>query len=278
MDRTQDFEAERPRLLRIAARVLNDRGEAEDVVQTAWLRMRNADSDIESMPAWLTTVTTRLCLDRLRSRIPEPAAEVTTEEVVSDPAEGIALAETVGLALQVVLDRLTPLERVSFVLHDSFGFEFSTIAALLDTTPVAARKLASRARSKVAQAAPEEELADWEIVDAFMVAAKEGDFDRLLQLLAPDAAIAADPAAILLGTPEQIHGRHDVAAFFNGSAQAALSVFVGDRPGFAWYDRGKARVLFDFSVVGDQIQGITFRAEPQVMAQVIRRRGSERHS
>ena len=278
MERTHAFEVERPRLLRIAARVLNDSNEAEDVVQTAWLRLRNTDSDIESLPAWLTTVTTRLCLDRLRSRIPEPAAEVPPDEVGTDPAEGVALAETVGLALQVVLDRLSPMERVAFVLHDSFGFEFSTIAAVLDTTPVAARKLASRARSKIVQPASEDRLTEWEVVDAFMAAAKKGDFDRLLQLLAPDATVAADPAATLLGTPEQIEGRHDVAAFFNGSAHAALSVFVGDRPGAAWYDRGTAMVLFDFSVVGGLVNGITFRAEPEVMAHVVRRRGPERRT
>lgn len=276
VDATQIFEGERPRLLRIATRVLNDPGEAEDVVQKAWLRLHTTDSDIKSMPAWLTTVTTRLCLDQLRSRAPEPAAETATELVVPDPAEGVALAETVGVALQVVLDRLTPSERVAFVLHDSFGFEFATIAAVLDTTPVAARKLASRARSKIGRPTAQDHLADWEVVDAFMTAAREGDFDKLLHLLAPDATVAADPAAVLVGTPEQIEGRHDVAAFFNGSAHAALSVFAADRPGAAWYDRGTAMVLFDFSVADGLVQRITFRAEPEVMTQVIRRRGPER--
>jgi len=276
VDGTQIFEVERPRLRRIAARVLNDGDEAEDVVQEAWLRLRNTDSDIENMPAWLTTVTTRLCLDRLRSRTPEPSAEITTDEVVADSADEVALAETVGVALQVVLDRLTPSERVAFVLHDSFGFEFSTIAAVLDSTPVAARKLASRARAKIGQPPTEDHLANWKVVDAFMAAAREGDFNQLLKLLAPDATVSADPAAVLIGTPEQIQDRHEVAAFFNGSAHAALSVFVADRPGAAWYDRGKAMVLFDFTVTDGLVQRITFRAEPEVMAQVIRRRGSQR--
>ncbi len=248
------------------------------MVQTAWLRLQSTDSDIQSMQAWLTTVTTRLCLDRLRSRTPEPAAGNTTDQVVPDPAEDVALAETVGAALQVVLDRLTPSERVAFVLHDSFGFEFATIAAILDTTPVAARKLASRARHKVAQPVPEDQLADWEVVDAFMSAAREGDFERLLQLLAPDAVVSADPAAILLGTPGQIHGRDDVAAFFQGSAHSALSVYAAHRPGAAWYDRGKARVLFDFFVSEGVVQQITFRAEPEAMARVVRRRGPERRT
>jgi len=277
VERTEIFEAERPRLVGIAARVLGDHAEAEDVVQRAWLRLHRTDAEIESLPAWLTTVTTRLCLDRLRARIPAPMAEITVAESAPDPADDVALAEAVGVALQVVLDRLTPSERVAFVLHDSFGFEFSTIAAVLDTTPVAARKLASRARAKVGQPAPEDQLADWEVVDAFMAAARDGDFDRLLRLLAPDAAVSADEAAILTGTPERIEGRREVADFFNGSAHAALSVFAGDRPGAAWFHRGEAKVLFDFTVLDGLVRRITFRAEPEVLAQVARRDGEQRH-
>lgn len=278
VERTAIFEAERPRLVGIATRVLGDRVEAEDVVQQAWLRLHRTDAEIESLPAWLTTVTTRLCLDRLRARIPMPAvaSEIAVAEYASDPADDVTLAETVGAALQVVLDRLTPSERVAFVLHDSFGFEFATIAAVLDTTPVAARKLASRARAKVGQPAPEDQLADWEVVDAFMAAARDGDFDRLLRLLAPDAAVSADEAAILAGTPEQIEGRREVADFFNGSARAALPVFAGDRPGAAWFHRGEAKVLFDFTVLDGLVRRITFRAQPEVLAQVARRDGEQR--
>lgn len=276
VERTEIFEAERPRLVGIAARVLGDHAEAEDVVQRAWLRLHRTDAEIESLPAWLTTVTTRLCLDRLRARIPAPMAEIAVVESAPDPADDIALAETVGLALQVVLDRLTPSERVAFVMHDSFGFEFSTIAAVLDTTPVAARKLASRARAKVGQPAPEDQLADWEVVDAFMAAARDGDFGRLLRLLAPDASVTADDAAILAGTPSRIEGRREVAEFFNGSAHAALAVFTGDRPGAAWFHRGETKVLFDFTVVDGLVRRVTFRAEPEVLAQVARRDGKER--
>ncbi len=278
VERTATFEAERPRLVGIATRVLGDRVEAEDVVQQAWLRLHRTDAEIESLPAWLTTVTTRLCLDRLRARIPIPAAmaEIAVTDSAPDPADDIALAESVGVALQVVLDRLTPSERVAFVLHDSFGFEFSTIAAVLDTTPVAARKLASRARAKVGQPAPEDQLADWEVVDAFMAAAREGDFDRLLRLLAPDAAVSADEAAILAGTPERIEGRSEVADFFNGSARATLSVYAGDRPGAAWFHRGEAKVLFDFTVLDGRVRHIAFRAQSEVLAQVARRDGEQR--
>ncbi|WP_193605368.1 sigma-70 family RNA polymerase sigma factor [Nocardioides dongkuii] len=276
MGQTEDFEAERPRLVAIAGRVLGDRAEAEDVVQQAWLRLHGTDAEIESLPAWLTTVTTRLCLDRLRSRTPVPVEEVEElgpGDTVPDPADDVALADTVGLALHVVLDRLSPRERVAFVLHDSFGFEFPTIAAVLDTTPAAARKLASRARAKVAQPAPEDRLADWEVVDAFMAAARNGDFDRLLRLLAPDAVVSADDAAIAAGTPRQIEGRDEVATFFNGSAQAALPVFVADRPATAWFHLGEARVVFDFTVGDGLVRAITFRAAPDVLAQVVRRDG-----
>jgi RNA polymerase sigma-70 factor (ECF subfamily) len=288
MDRTESFEAERPRLLGIATRVLGDHAEAEDVVQLAWLRLDRAvtrdGTDIDNLPAWLTTVTTRLCLDRLRARTPVPvedphledAAQEPWSEPVTDPADDVALADTVGIALQAVIDRLSPRERVAFVLHDSFGFDFATIGAVLDTSPVAARKLASRARAKVAQPAPEDALADWEVVDAFMAAARGGDFERLLQLLAPDAVVGADEAAVLAGTPASIEGRDEVATFFNGSAQTALAVFVGDRPASAWYLKGEAKVVFDFDVADGQVRGITFRAAPDVLARVVRRDGADR--
>ncbi len=173
MEQTAGFEAERRRLLRLAGRMLSDPSEAEDIVQQAWLRLRGSEQDIANLPAWLTTVTTRLCLDRLRARIPVPVAdEADLTSPADDPAEQSALADTVGVALQVVLDRLSPAERVAFVLHDTFGFDFATIAAMLDVSPQAARKLASRARAKVAQPAPEDALADWEVVDAFLTAAR----------------------------------------------------------------------------------------------------------
>jgi RNA polymerase sigma-70 factor (ECF subfamily) len=271
VDQTRIFEAERPRLVAIASRVLGDAAEAEDMVQQAWLRLHATAAQIESLPAWLTTVTTRLCLDRLRSRTPVPVNEVEPAETAGDPADDVVLADTVGLALNVVLERLSPRERVAFVLHDSFGFEFSTIAAVLDTTPAAARKLASRARAKVALPPPEDRLADRDVVDAFMAAAKNGDFDRLLRLLAPDATVTADDAALRIGTPKRIDGREEVAMFFNGSAQAAVPVLVGDRPGSAWFVLGAAKVVFDFTIEDGLVRAITFRAAPEVLSRVVRR-------
>ncbi|MBS2940280.1 sigma-70 family RNA polymerase sigma factor [Nocardioides sp. J2M5] len=285
MDQTEAFETERPRLVGLATRVLGDHAEAEDVVQQAWLRLDRAsgraDDAIENLPAWLTTVTTRLCLDRLRARTPVPVEDDELDDAApwtadsSDPADDVALADTVGIALQAVIDRLTPRERVAFVLHDSFGFEFPTIAALLGTTPTAARKLASRARAKVAQPRAEDTLADWEVVDAFMAAARGGDLPRLLQLLAPDAVVGADEAAVLAGTPASIEGREQVAAFFNGSAQSAFAVLVDDRPASAWFLRGEAKVVFDFEVADGMVRAITFRAAPDLLARVVRRDGPD---
>lgn len=285
MTETDAFEAERPRLVSLATRVLGDHSEAQDVVQQAWLRLDGYDAEIDNLGGWLTTVTTRLCLDRLKARVPAPIQDIpeTTDDpslanaaAPVDPAEHVALADTVGIALQVVLDRLTPSERVAFVLHDSFDFDFTTIAEALGTTPAAARKLASRARAKVSQPASEDALADWEIVDAFMAAAREGDFTRLLSLLAPDAVVRADDAAVLSGTPDRIDGRGEIAAFFNGSAHAALPVYVTDRPASAWFNRGEAKVVFDFTISGGVVQQITFRAAPETLKRVARRDGAVR--
>lgn len=278
MDSTSTFMNERHRLTAMAARILGDPVEAEDVVQQAWIRLDRTDS-IDDVPAWLTTVTTRLCLDRLRARVPVPIDDDQIQDTIagvdSDPADEVMLAETVGVALQVVLDRLTPSERISFILHDTFGFDFTTIATVLDSSPAAARKLASRARAKISQPTASDPLADWEVVDAFLMAAREGDFEQLLALLAPDAAIAADLDAVSAGTPASIVGRDDVAAFFNGAAKAALPAFIEGRPGAAWFQRGEARVAFEFTIENGVISLITFRAEPTVLAGITKRQDSQ---
>ncbi len=287
-DRAAAFEAERPRLVALAARVLSDRSEAEDVVQQTWLRLARQDVYPDNLAAWLTTVTTRLCLDRLRKHRPVLLGEMTSSappagqrsgdedawrSPPADIEDDVVLAETVGVALQAVLDRLSPAERVAFVLHDSFGFEFPTIAAILDTTDGAARKLASRARAKVRQPSPQDALADWEVVDAFLSAARGGDLSRLVDLLAPDVRVRADPAAITMGTPAHIDGRDEVAAFFNGAAKAARAVSIDGRPGASWFQAGAAKVLFDFVVADGVVTSITFRAEEALLARVVRRDG-----
>ncbi len=274
MDTVDIFTRERPRLVGVAAKVLGDHAEAEDMVQQAWLRLDRTDSAIDNLPGWLTTVTTRLCLDRLRQRVPVPEEDVDVDETVPDPAEDLALTDDVGAALHVVLDRLSPNERVAFVLHDSFGFEFGQIASILDVSPAAARKLASRARAKVARPHDADVLTDAVVVDAFMAAARGGEFSRLLELLAPDAVITADEFAIAAGTPSRIAGREEVATFFNGAAQAALPALVGDQPGAAWYHRGEAKVAFDFTTEGGHVQQIRFRADPELLARITRREES----
>ena len=274
---TDAFEAERHRLLAIASRVLADDAEAEDVVQQAWLRLHRATeagTRVEDLPAWLTTVTTRLCLDRLRARTPVPTEDLEVPGTAADPvdpADEVVLAEGVGLALHVVLDRLAPRERVALVLHDGFGVALPTVAAILETTPANARQLASRARRTVGGSTPGPQRADQEVVDAFMAAARAGEFAQLLALLHPDAEITADAAAVLVGTPERISGRQPVATFLNGSARAALPVLVDGRPGAAWFQRGEARVLFDFTLDDGLVRAITFRADPDVLARVVRR-------
>ena len=269
---TAAFETERPRLHRIATHILGDAGEAEDVVQQAWIRLHTSGADIDNLAGWLTTVTTRLCLDRLRARTPVPTEDIDTAAIAPDPADDVVLADTVGVALQAVLDRLSPKERVAFVLHDSFGVEFSTIASILDTTPAAARQLASRSRAKVRQPQPQDTLDDWQVVDAFMAAAREGEFARLLELLAPGAIVEGDAAAVLIGTPARMAGQGEIAEFFNGSAHAALPVFVRGRAGYAWFHQGRAKVAFDFTVDESAVTRIDFRADPEILATIVRRR------
>ncbi|MBC7296391.1 MAG: sigma-70 family RNA polymerase sigma factor [Dietzia sp.] len=278
MDLTREFERERPRLTRIAARVLGDPAEAEDAVQQAWLRLARTDAAaVANLQGWLTTVVTRVCLDRLKAAVPVPVPGDAPDRPGADPdpAEEVALAESVGSALHLVLDRLSPAERVALVLHDSFAVDFATIAGILDCTPAAARKHASRARSKVAAPPGGQGTADWDVVDAFLAAARDGEFSRLLGLLAPDVVVAGDPVAVGLGTPARIEGRDAVAEFFNGAAAAALPVFVHGRPGAAWFDRGVARVAFDFRVSGGLVTRIDFRAQPEALETINRRRGGD---
>lgn len=291
MDVVSSFERERPRLVRIAGRLLGDHAEAEDIVQQAWLRLARADdAAIDSLPAWLTTVVTRLCLDRLKAAVPRPlepgdpehpdrasfdGASLDRASADPGPSEEAVLADSMGAALHVVLDRLTPSERVAFVLHDLFSVEFATVADILDCLPATARKLASRARAKITGAGDTGEQADWLVVDAFLAAARHGEFTRLLELLAPDVVVTGDPVAVRVGTPSRIDGRDAVAEFFNGAAAAALPVFVHDRPGAAWFDRGEARVAFDFLVTDGLVRRIDFRADPDVLAGLRRRRGGD---
>ena len=199
----EEFEQARPRLRAVAYRMLGSLTEADDAVQEAWLRLERSDAAIDDLRAWLVTVVGRICLDTLRARkarredyagtwLPEPV--VTTEDL-ADPERDAVLADSVGLALLVVLESLAPAERLAFVLHDVFAVPFEEIATIVDRTPEAARQLASRARRRIGRT-PREPDADLpvqrEVVDAFLAAARAGDFGGLLAILDPDVALRFD--------------------------------------------------------------------------------------
>jgi RNA polymerase sigma-70 factor (ECF subfamily) len=201
----EQFERERPQLVALAYRMLGSMAEAEDAVQEAWLRLSRSDADaVTNLGGWLTTVVGRICIDLLRARrsrneeyigtwLPEP---LVSSDDASDPEHEAELADSVGLALLVVLETLTPAERLAFVLHDMFGVSFEEIAAIVDRSPAATRQLASRARRRVRGATPEGDAdlaAQREIVEAFLAASRAGDFDALLAVLDPDVVFRIDP-------------------------------------------------------------------------------------
>jgi RNA polymerase sigma-70 factor, ECF subfamily len=228
------FEAERAQLRAVAYRMLGSLSEADDAVQEAWLRLSRSDSSgIQNLGAWLTTAVGRVCLDMLRSRRSrreEPLGGRMPEPVVSppdglDPEQEALLADSVGLALLVVLETLTPQERLAFVLHDIFAVPFDEIAPIVDRSPEAARQLASRARRRVRaeRTVPDADLeTQREVVDAFLVAARDGDFDRLLAVLDPDVVVRADFGSD--GGYQELQGAAAVAGQALGYAQLGLEV------------------------------------------------------
>jgi len=219
----QRFEQDRRRLRAVAYRMLGSMSEAEDAVQEAWLRLSGSESgEIENLSAWLTTVVARVSLNMLRSRAArreQPLSPRLPDPVVDradgvDPEHEALLADSVGLALLVVLETLTPPERLAFVLHDMFGVPFEQIASLLDRSPQAARQLASRARRRV-RAQPTTPDADvsaqWQVIDAFMTAARTGDFEALVATLDPNVVLRADGGSALAALSAEVHGALDVA-------------------------------------------------------------------
>ncbi len=270
MDATA-FDAQRPRLTAIAARILGSKADADDVLQEAWLRLSRADG-VDDLPAWLTTVVTRLCLDRLRKRQSrwEAEAAVDATPVPVDPEADALLAETIGGAMQVVLDTLAPAERAAFVLHDVFGYPFADISAILGRSGTTVRQLASRARRKV-QGTPEPVAAraaraeSRRVVDAFLAAARGGDLGTLLSLLAPDAIMRADLVGQRTGAGPVYDGAAAVAARFNG-AKGALAVVIDGDPGAAWIMAGAVKVAFAFQVEASLVREIELIADPDVLA------------
>src|ERR687886_1106260 len=229
-----EFEAHRPRLRAVAYRMLGSVSDADDAVQEAWLRLSRSDSEaIANLPAWLTSVVARVSLDMLRARrarredyvgswLPEPV--VSDADDGGDPELEALLADSVGLALLVVLETLTPAERLAFVLHDMFAVPFDEIARIIDRTPVATRQLASRARRRVQgeRAVPDPDLhRQREVIDAFLAAARDGDFDALIAVLDPDVVVRADLGA---GVLEEVRGAQAVAGQARAFSRMGLVV------------------------------------------------------
>lgn len=259
----RQFEANRARLSSVAYRMLGTRAEAEDAVQEAWLRLSGAGpAAIDNLGGWLTTVVSRLCLDRLRARRPgadlsEAGADV--DAASGDPADEAVLAESVGAALLVVLDSLGPAERVAFVLHDVFAVPFDTIAGVVDRSPEAARQLASRARRRVQGTTPAggvDLVRQREVVEAFLRAARGGDFDALLNLLDPGVVLRPDEAALRMGALRPTEGARSVASALSGGARGARLALVDGLAGFVWAPAGEVRGVVQLRVEGGRVVAI----------------------
>jgi RNA polymerase sigma-70 factor (ECF subfamily) len=296
------FEQHRPRLRAVAYRMLGNPDDADDALQETWLRLsRTGDAGIENLPAWLTTVTGRICLDMLRSRstrredpLPTGLPDDTAPEIVDDgaanPARQAELADVVGLAMQIVLESLDPAERLAFVLHDLFAVPYEQIAPVLGRSVVAARQLASRGRRKVQSGATAEDTArtdagvrsaaetrtDRQVVEAFLLASRTGDIAGLLAVLAPDVVLRADQSAVDTaaasadrGAPllaREVRGAAAVADAFRGRAQGAVPALVGGSVGFAWAPGGNPRAVFAVVVHDGRIAAVDLVGEPSAVA------------
>jgi RNA polymerase sigma factor (sigma-70 family) len=270
----EHFEGKRAHLRAVAYRMLGSLSEADDAVQDAWLRVSGSDTrGVENIGGWLTTVVSRVCLDVLRSRksrreepvgaqVPEPVAG--GREAI-DPEEEAIVADSVGLAMLVVLETLAPAERLAFVLHDMFDVPFDEIAAIVGRSAAATRQLASRARRRV-RGAPAVSGADvsrqQEVVRAFLAASRGGDFDALVALLDPDVVLRADGAAVQSGASPEARGAAAVAGTFAGRARAARPALVDGAAGLVWAPGGRPRVVFGFTIAAGKIVAIELVAEP----------------
>ena len=277
---TDRFEEHRTRLRAVAYRMLGSLTEAEDAVQEAWIRLSRADTkSVENLAGWLTTVVARVCLNMLRSRgtrreesldlhMPDP---IISHEDGGDPEQEALLADSVGLALLVVLDTLTPAERLAFVLHDMFAVPFDEIGPMIERSPAAARQLASRARRRVRGAAPAPDpdlTRQRAVVDAFFAAARDGDFDALVAVLHPDVLLRADGGARARQTVA-IHGARDVAAqalMFTRLAPFVRPALVNGAAGVVVASRGRALSVMGFTVVDGKIVAIDVLSDPERVA------------
>lgn len=273
---TEKFEANRGHLGAVAYRMLGSRSEAEDAVQETWLRLSRADTaGVENLGGWLTTVIARVCLDMLRSRksrredpmgpdVPEPVAD-------HDAERETLMADSVGAALLVVLETLAPAERLAFVLHDMFAVSFEQIAPIVGRSPAAARQLASRARRRVqgTTAVPAADLPrQRDIVDAFLKASRDGDFDALLEVLDPDVIFRADQTAARMGKVAELRGATAVANVFKGQARAARPAVINGALGVAVVLGGTLRVVLNLTIADGKIAAITAVADPESLREL----------
>jgi RNA polymerase sigma factor (sigma-70 family) len=277
-----DFDAERPRLHVLATRILASEADADDVLQEAWLRGSRADA-VDALPAWLTTVVTRLCLDQLRRRRTRSVMEAAVPDELApvDPEADALLAEMTGDAMQVVLDALAPAERAAFVLHDVFRYPFDEVSAVMGRSSTAVRQMASRARRKLrgvpeTSASQASRAENQRIVDAFLTAARGGELATLLSLLAPNAVMRADLVGQSMGTEPTYEGAEAVAARFNGT-RGAMPVTIDGELGAAWIQAGSTKVAFVFHLdEAGLVSEVELIADPDVLAtlDIVRVRGN----
>src|SRR2546422_673744 len=269
------FEDRRTHLKAVAYRMLGSISEADDAVQESWLRLsRSGTSGVQNVDGWLTTIVARVCLDVLRSRtsrreeplgahVPEP---ITSREGGINPEQEALLADSVGLALLVVLDTLNPAERLAFVLHDIFAMPFDEIAPIVERSPTAARQLASRARRRVRGGAMTKD-ADLtyqrEVVDAFLAASHGGNFDALLAVLDPDVVFRYDPTAVPAGASREVRGALAVARQFSGRAQGARPALVNGSVGLVVARHGRLFLVLNLRVTHEKIVEINVVADPE---------------
>jgi RNA polymerase sigma-70 factor (ECF subfamily) len=279
------FEAQRAHLRAVAYRMLGTAGEADDAVQEAWLRLSRAGGDtVENLRGWLTTVVARVCLDMLRSRKSRREESLAGADEAAGPAAGpgpeadLGLADSIGVALLVVLETLAPAERIAFVLHDLFDVPFDDIAPIVGKSAAATRQLASRARHRVQGTSPSGSDLDRQrrrrVVDAFLAASRNGDFDALMAVLDPDVVLRADPVAVQAaagraarGAPTiapELRGARAVAGSFKGRARGARRALLDGSPGAVWAPDGTPAAAFAFTIAGDteKIVAIEIVMEP----------------
>ena len=269
---TDDFELHRDHLRAVAHRMLGSRSEADDAVQETWLRWSRADrAAIDNPRGWLTTVIARVCLDLLRTRTSRREEPLETHEVPAPPSIEAELADSIGVAMLVVLDTLAPPERLAFVLHDLFAVSFDDIAPIVGRTASAARQLASRARRRVQGAAADTELdraRSRAVVEAFLAAARGGDMSALLAVLDPDVVARADATAMKLGAAREERGAAAVAQTWKGRAAGAKAAWIDGAPGAAWIVGGTPKVVLDFTIAHGRIVAIDLIGDPDAQAEL----------